>query len=171
MLPLISKILENTICDQTNAFLKGSNLLYSYQSGFRTNHSTNLCLSFLTDKILKGFDEGLSTGMILIDFQETFDTINHKSIFKKLKSMGFSEGCIAWLQSYLSERIFSISIENQLSTMEEYRAVFVRVKSQGLYFPYLFQCHASSCERKFAFIYWRFMLYVPTKTLKKLKRY
>ena len=95
MLPLISKILENTICDQTNAFLKGSNLLYSYQSGFRTNHSTNLCLSFLTDKILKGFDEGLSTGMILIDFQETFDTINHKSIFKKLKSMGFSEGCIA----------------------------------------------------------------------------
>ena len=26
-----------------------------------------ICLSFLNDKILKGFDDGLVTGMILID--------------------------------------------------------------------------------------------------------
>ena len=30
------------------------------QSAFRGNHSTNLCLSFLTGKVLKGLDEGLS---------------------------------------------------------------------------------------------------------------
>ena len=29
--------------------------------------------------------------------------------------MGFSEGCIIWFQSYLSERIFFISLEDQLS--------------------------------------------------------
>ena len=98
LLPLISKVLERVIHDQTNAFLKGNNLLYNYQSGFRTNHSTNLCLSFLTDKILKGFDEGLLTGMILIDLQKAFDTINHEILFKKLKAMGFSEGCITWFQ-------------------------------------------------------------------------
>ena len=28
--------------------------------------------------------------------------------------MAFSEGCITWFQSYLSERIFFISIENQI---------------------------------------------------------
>ena len=92
-----------------------TNLLYNYQPKFRTNHSTNLCLSFLTDKILKGFDEGLLTGMILIDLQKAFDTINHEILFKKLKAMGFSEGCITWFQSYLSERIFFLSLENQLS--------------------------------------------------------
>ena len=32
---------------------------FNYQPGFRTNHSTNLCLSFLNDEILKCFDEGL----------------------------------------------------------------------------------------------------------------
>ena len=69
----------------------------------------------MTDKILKGFDEGLLTGMILIDLQKAFDTINHEILFKKLKAMGFSEGCITWFQSYLSERIFFTSIENQLS--------------------------------------------------------
>ena len=70
LLLLISKVLEKVIHDQINAFLKGNNLLYNYQSGFRTNHSTNLYLSFLTDKTLKGFDEGLLTGMILIDLQK-----------------------------------------------------------------------------------------------------
>ena len=59
--------------------------IYNYQSGFRGNHSTNLCLSFLTDKILKGFDEGLLTGMILIDLQKAFDTIAHEICYKNLK--------------------------------------------------------------------------------------
>ena len=116
MLTLISKILERIIHDQTNAFLKGNNLLYNYQSGFRTNHLTNLSLSFLTDKILKGFGDGLLTGMILIDLQKAFDTINHEILFKKLETMSFSEGCITWFQSHLSERIFFISIKNQLSS-------------------------------------------------------
>ena len=57
----------------------------NYQSGFRGNHSTNRCLFFLTDKILKGFDEGLLTGMILIDLQKAFDTIVHEICYKNLK--------------------------------------------------------------------------------------
>ena len=57
LLPLISKIIEKVIHDQTSAFLNSRNLLYNYQSGFRKNHSTDFCLSFLNDKILKGFDQ------------------------------------------------------------------------------------------------------------------
>ena len=132
MLPLISKVLERVIHDQTNAFLKGNNLLYNYQSGFRTNHSTNLCLSFLTDKILKGFDEGLLTGMILIDLQKAFDTINLEILFKKLKAMGISEG---WFQSYLSGRIFFISVENQLS---DYGGISCGVPKGSILGPLLF---------------------------------
>ena len=72
----------------------------------------------MTDKIPRGFDEGLLTGIILIDLQKAFDTINHEILktflFKKLKVMGFSEGCITRFPSYLSERIFFVSIETQL---------------------------------------------------------
>ena len=89
---IISK--ERVIYEQANAFLQGNNLLYDYQSRFRTNHLTSLCLPFLTDKILKGFDEGLLSGMILTDLQKAFDTYNHEILFKKLKAMGFSERCI-----------------------------------------------------------------------------
>ena len=66
LLPSVLKIIERVIHDQINTFLLDEDILYNYQSGFRGNHSTNLCLSFLTDKILKGFNEGLLTGMILI---------------------------------------------------------------------------------------------------------
>ena len=78
LLPLISKIIENVGHDQTNEFPSDNKILYSYQSGFRTNHSTNLCLSFLTDNILKGFDQGLLNALILIDLQIAFDTTNHE---------------------------------------------------------------------------------------------
>ena len=35
-------------------------------------------LSFLADKILKGLDEGLLSGMMLINLLKAFDTIDHK---------------------------------------------------------------------------------------------
>ena len=81
---LILKILERFTHGQTNVFLKGNNLRYNYQSGFRTNHSTNICFSFSTDKILKGFDKGLLTGIILTDLQKAFETTNHEILFTKL---------------------------------------------------------------------------------------
>ena len=40
----------------------------------------NRCKAFivsLNDKIVKGFDKGLMTDMILIDIQKTFAAINH----------------------------------------------------------------------------------------------
>ena len=84
LLTLISKVIDKVIHDQTSAFLNSCNLLYNYQSGFRKNHSTEFCLSFLNDKVLEGFDQGLITGMILIDLRKAFDTINHDTLLQKL---------------------------------------------------------------------------------------
>ena len=98
---MISNTIEKEVHNRTNEFLSENKILYNYQSGFTTNHSTNLCLSFLTDKILKDFDEGLLTGMVLIDLQNAFDTINHEILLKKLEAIGFSDQCIRWFRSYL----------------------------------------------------------------------
>ena len=66
-LSLMSKALERIVHEQTMEFLDKHNILYKFQSGFQRNHSTNFCLSYLTDKISKCFDFGLLAGMILID--------------------------------------------------------------------------------------------------------
>ena len=116
LLPLISKIMEKVIHDQTESFLSEKKVLYNFQSGFRKNHSTDSCLSFLNDKILKGFDSGLYTGMILIDLQKAFDTINHTILLEKMSFMGFSEQAIMWFKSYLTNRTFKVIIDKTLSS-------------------------------------------------------
>ena len=116
LLPLISKIMERVIYDQTELFLSQNNVLYRFQSGFRKNHSTGSCLTFLNDKILQGFDSGLYTGMILIDLQKAFDTINHNILLEKMSLMGFSEQAIGWFKSYLSNRTFKVTIDKKFSS-------------------------------------------------------
>ena len=71
-------------------------------------------MSFLIDKVLKGFDEGLLTEMILIDLQKASDTKDHETLLQKLKAIRFSESTIKWFK-YLSERIFLVNIKNKLS--------------------------------------------------------
>ena len=74
LMPLLSKVFEKVVLDQTEEFLSLNKVLYDYDY---------TCLSFLNGKILKGFDDGLVTGIILIDLQKVFDMINHDILLKK----------------------------------------------------------------------------------------
>ena len=69
--------------------------------------------------MLIGFDEGSLNGMILIDFQKAFDTIDHTILQQMLKAIRFSTGTIQWFRSYLSERIFLVNIESKLSDLKQ----------------------------------------------------
>ena len=50
LLPLLSKVFERVVLDQTEEFLSLNKILYDYQSGFRKNHSSDTCFSFLNGK-------------------------------------------------------------------------------------------------------------------------
>ena len=60
-----------------------------------SNHSTDLFLLFFNEKNLKGFDHRMHTGMILIDLQKAFDTINRKILLDNFLSLGFSKKTIS----------------------------------------------------------------------------
>ena len=100
LLPLLSKLIEKTIHDQVQNYCNENNIFFSFQSGFRGKHSTDTCLTYLHDKILKGFDEGLLTGMIAIDLQKAFDTIDHEILLSKMPLLGFSNNTIERFRSY-----------------------------------------------------------------------
>ena len=111
----MSKLFEKTVHNQTQQYLQEHKILYKYQSGFRKHHSTNTCLSHLNNKILEGFDKGMVSGMILIDLQKAFDTIDHNILLKKMKFMGFADSTISWFRSYLTNRLFLVNIRDTLS--------------------------------------------------------
>ena len=115
LLPLISKVIEKVIHDQASAFLNSKNLSYTYQSGFRKKYSTDFCLSYFNYKFLEGFDRDMMTGMILIDLQNVFDTIDHDVLLQKLYPIGFSKRPVNWFKSYLSNRFFKVNLENNSS--------------------------------------------------------
>ena len=98
LLPLLSKVFERVVLDQTEEFLSLNKILYDYQSCFRKNQALMMV-----------------TGMILIDLQKAFDTINHDILLKKLSNIGFSDHTVKWFQSYLSNCKFTVHLGNSFS--------------------------------------------------------
>ena len=115
LLSLVSKVIEKVVHNQTEIFLNKNKILYKYQSGFRKSFSVNSCLALLTDEINKGFESGKYTGLILIDVQKAFDTMDHEILLKKMGSIGFSEKVISWFEPYLSGRTFKVNINRKFS--------------------------------------------------------
>ena len=59
--------------------------------------------------------ESNDSGMILIDLQKAFDTINHDILLKKMSALRFSDRSINWFQSYLSNRSFRVNVQGKYS--------------------------------------------------------
>ena len=103
ILTIVSKILERVTYNQIESYMKSENLFYSFQSGFRSSFSTDTCLTHLTDQIRFQMDRGFYTGMVMIDLQKAFDTVDH-DILLQLKALGFDPLAIKWFESYLKGR-------------------------------------------------------------------
>ena len=108
--------MERIIHDQTQVFLDENKILFTCQSGFRKHYSTDTCLSYLTDKARNGFEKGSLTGMILIEIQKAFDTIDHKILIEKTNCLGFHESTIRWYKSYLTNRCFIVNVGKDFSS-------------------------------------------------------
>ena len=83
-----------------------------YQSCFRSNHSTGLCLAQLKDFVATDMDKQMHTGMILVDLQKVFHTLDHGNFLKKIKYFGFRIFVIKWFESFFSNRKFLVAIDN-----------------------------------------------------------
>ena len=101
---------ERIIYDQLSEYLKSKNLIYDLQSGFRPGFSTDTTLTYLTDYIRKEMDRGSLTGMVMLDLQKAFDTVDHSILLSKLTAIGLDPTSVSWLESYLSDRSQSVDV-------------------------------------------------------------
>ena len=77
ILSIVSKVLERSVYCQLSDFLQHNYMQYEFQSGFRRKFSTDTCLIHLLDYIRDNNSNGLFTGMIMLDLQKAFDTVDH----------------------------------------------------------------------------------------------
>lgn len=92
-------------------------LLYENQSGFRGSYSTATCLTGLTDFVKGEKGRGNLVGLVLIDLQKAFDTVDHKILLDKLESIGVPS--VSWFCSYLEGRCQCVEVDGVRSTLEQ----------------------------------------------------
>ena len=61
--------------------------------------------------------QGLYTGMVMIDLQKAFDTVDHQILCNKLQAMGVSN--IKWFQSYLTGRKQLVNVNGTESNLAD----------------------------------------------------
>ena len=118
ILPVVSKIIERVVHDQFHQYLVEKGLIYRFQSGFRPNHSTDTALTYLADQIRFNMDKNYYTGVVLLDLQKAFDTVNHDILLKKLKAIGINDTTYAWFSSYLKERKQFVELNGVKSSLQ-----------------------------------------------------
>ena len=84
VLPVLSKVIERHMHNTLYTFLCDNNLIFSRQSGFRKNHSTETALIKIIDELLFNLDQDRVTGVVLIDYCKAFDMVDHELLLKKL---------------------------------------------------------------------------------------
>ena len=114
LLPALSKICERVALNQFTEYTTRRNCLCGHQSGNKKRHLTETNI-LTSDLALEAMDRKLVTALVLLDFSEAFDSIDHMSFLKKLHAVGTSKEAIEWFRGYLITRKQLVRIGCQAS--------------------------------------------------------
>lgn len=113
ILSAIPKLFESIVCDHMYFGLKS--FIVDEQHGFFRGRSTVSNLMEFSKRALEVIEAKAQLDVIYTDFSKAFDSINHVIVLEKLKSFGISNNLLKWIESYLTERIQFVKINDRFS--------------------------------------------------------
>ena len=81
----ISKVFERIIFNQIHNYFHVNDLYFCSQYGFRKEHSTELAVLELVDRITQHLDKGTTPINVYLELSKAFDTLDHNILLHKLK--------------------------------------------------------------------------------------
>ena len=85
-------------------------------------------------------DKGHYTGVVLLDLQKAFDTVDHSILVTKLRAIGADNLALKWFSSYLGERKQFVDVHGTFSSKE---AVSCGVPQGSILGPLLFTLYVN----------------------------
>ena len=82
----ISKLVERVVSLQIKARLEKNKVGNSFQSAYKTGHSTKTALLRIKNDIHISLSKGMPTALVLMDLSSAFDTIDHIGLLECLYS-------------------------------------------------------------------------------------
>lgn len=83
---ILCKTMEHIIASHISSHLSEHSILYDLQHGFRYRRSCETQLIELTDDLTNNISNGKQTDLILLDFSNSFDKVNHLKPLAKLQN-------------------------------------------------------------------------------------
>ncbi len=91
--------------------------MHKHQYGFRKEHSTELAVLELRDRLIECLDNGEIQVSIFLDLSKAFDTLDHSILIEKLKLYGIQNTELKLMTNYLTNRKQYVDIEGTKSKM------------------------------------------------------
>ena len=110
-------ILEKLAAARMRNHIITSKNFFSFQSAYRSGHSTESALQRVVSDIRRAAGDGQCTVLLALDISAAFDSINHDVLIDRLKStFGLSGEVLGWFRSFVSERSQYIAIGEERSS-------------------------------------------------------
>uniref|UniRef100_A0A803J7Q1 Reverse transcriptase domain-containing protein n=1 Tax=Xenopus tropicalis TaxID=8364 RepID=A0A803J7Q1_XENTR len=113
---VVGKLFEGLLRDHIQNYVVENGIMSSNQHGFRKDRSCQTNLIAFYDEVSKKLDSGDAVDIIYLDFAKAFDTVPHKRLLSKLRSIGLSEVVCTWIENWLQDRVQRVVVNGTFST-------------------------------------------------------
>jgi hypothetical protein len=107
--------LEKCASIQLNNYFDENSLYGTFQSAYRSCHSTETALLRLHNDVMIALDQKHDVILILLDLSAAFDTIDHGILLHRLKApFGIDGVVLKWIESFLCGRTQKVCIDGSM---------------------------------------------------------
>ena len=118
-LEYVGKLIERVVKTRFDSHMDQNNLQCSNQYGYKSEHSTEMLMTKVTNDLLLACDRKTPTLLMFLDLSTAFDTVDQEKLLTILdEELGIRGTALTWFKSFLQGRTQRVKIGDSYSEEE-----------------------------------------------------